>query len=388
MNGSDNLDQDEPVSILPDLDFSHLSLTNNKENVESEKDHEMIDTHQNEAEMNVMEEIVNKENYVLNPNPQKLRRGKRSMDKIEPERKSARLASKVPPNPEESYQAKKTGDGKRLWKNFEKIQLLTGLKSHGSKEYKAVASCVPTKSEEMVKAYIKREKRNHLFTTKTVFKHDDGTEIVIDEGEKCNSKTGKKPQSQSKDVEAGPGTKPEGHVEEKLVRRKKNNPVEQWLEIIEKNDDNAAKINAIGSGPMNYSSVVPSSLNWIANNELHPSPEDCGGVNYSAIYKYLACLCQGEAPPDLDPPTAAKVLTLLPIMAGVVKKMDLEKEKRWLENYRGIHSGKSYVREEGFDVDKESVKNIEGLGKFPGLNPLGIDTEVCVDRVVYLSNGH
>merc|ERR550519_835679 len=99
-------------------------------------------------------------------------------------------------------------------------------------------------------------------------------------------------------------------------------------------DDNAVGINSTDPGrALNYSSVLPRSLTWIANNELHPNPEDCGGVDYAAIYKYLACLCQGKAPPDLNPPTASKVMSLLPMVAGVVKK-DLKKEKAWLENYR------------------------------------------------------
>jgi len=41
-------------------------------------------------------------------------------------------------------------------------------------------------------------------------------------------------------------------------------------------------------------------LDYIAENENHPNPEDCGGVDYAAIYHALADLMRGEAPPSLN----------------------------------------------------------------------------------------
>ena len=35
-----------------------------------------------------------------------------------------------------------------------------------------------------------------------------------------------------------------------------------------------------------------SVLNWIAECEDHPGPEESDGVDYAAIYRYLALLCQ------------------------------------------------------------------------------------------------
>jgi len=41
-------------------------------------------------------------------------------------------------------------------------------------------------------------------------------------------------------------------------------------------------------------------LDFIAENENHPNPEHCGGVDYAAIYHALADLMRGEAPPLLN----------------------------------------------------------------------------------------
>ena len=43
---------------------------------------------------------------------------------------------------------------------------------------------------------------------------------------------------------------------------------------------------------LDCSEVVPNLLTWIAELEEHPDPADCGGVDYAAIYRYLAALCQ------------------------------------------------------------------------------------------------
>ena len=43
---------------------------------------------------------------------------------------------------------------------------------------------------------------------------------------------------------------------------------------------------------MDCSEALPNVLTWIAELEEHPDPADCGGVDYAAIYRYLAALCQ------------------------------------------------------------------------------------------------
>ena len=63
--------------------------------------------------------------------------------------------------------------------------------------------------------------------------------------------------------------------------------------------------------------------------------DECGGVDYPAIYHYLACLCQGEAPPDLNMETSNRVRRLVPTLVRVLQQHNLDKETDYLENYRG-----------------------------------------------------
>ena len=49
--------------------------------------------------------------------------------------------------------------------------------------------------------------------------------------------------------------------------------------------------------------VLPNLLDYISSFEKHPTPEECNGVDYAAIYKALADLMQGEVPAQLNPAT-------------------------------------------------------------------------------------
>ena len=74
-------------------------------------------------------------------------------------------------------------------------------------------------------------------------------------------------------------------------------PTERWLEAVE----TASLTSRQGVGEpqieggvatMDCSEALPNILTWIAELEEHPDPADCGGVDYAAIYRYLAALCQ------------------------------------------------------------------------------------------------
>ena len=66
-------------------------------------------------------------------------------------------------------------------------------------------------------------------------------------------------------------------------------------------------------------------LQWISEYEPHPSVSECGGVDYPAIYNYLACLCQGEAPPDLNTESSQRIRELLNTVIKVLQQQNLEK---------------------------------------------------------------
>lgn len=52
---------------------------------------------------------------------------------------------------------------------------------------------------------------------------------------------------------------------------------------------------------------------------------ECGGVDYPAIYHYLSCLCQGEAPPDLNTESSHRIRQLLTTVIKVLQQQSLDK---------------------------------------------------------------
>lgn len=303
-----------------------------------------------------------------------------------PTRTSARLATRKGLRMEEQLRARHMKDSfnARNWRQVEKNQLYNGLRQYGSKKWRKVSELVPTKSDPVVKAYIMREKRNQNYIIQTTFQKSDGTEVLIDDGGEAK-KPGRPFASSYVNEEREDGNiKPEGKVVEKLVKRNRDAPCERWLEVIQNHDSQTvAREKAAGNKePCNYSSVLPTSLNWIADHEKHPDPATSGNVDYAEIYRYLACICEGEAPPELNMETAQRVSQLLPNMAAIVKRMDFSKESQFLENYRGQHTANTYRPEATYDPRTKSAQNVLAMSAITGLNPLGLHPEIAVDRVV------
>ena len=119
---------------------------------------------------------------------------------------------------------------------------------------------------------------------------------------------------------------------------------------------------------------------WISEHETHPPVEECGGVDYAAIYHYLACLCQGEAPPDINLQSSRRVRGLLDSLTSVLQQHDLEKETDYLENYRGAQT--KYRCEQDFDGEAPAAANILELSSVPGLNPLAFHPEMFTDKQI------
>jgi len=293
-----------------------------------------------------------------------------------PERRSRRLQTKTNARLKERQRLLDLGliRGERFWKEFEKKTLLTALKEFGTKEVERIIEKVPTKAPEKVKAFMQRERRNQNYTIETQFIENDGEAFVLDDGE-----TGRVRNQSRIDL---PDTTPQGQIVEILKRRERNAPIEKWLHTIEKrHTDEEKKLKEAGFDQAgNYSSIIPSMLNWIADLEPHPDPEECGGVDYAAIYRYFALLCEGEAPPDLDGPTSERVSRLLPMINQILGQMELQKETTFLENYRGPFS--KYRWEEGFDHNSKDCKNIVDLSRIPGMNPLNLHPEMFTKKEI------
>merc|ERR1719430_324927 len=254
----------------------------------------------------------------------------------------------------------------RLWSLEEKRQLLGGLKKHGSRRIAQVAEEVPTKSLEQVAKKMMRDKRSASYVTETYWMGLDGTRTVIDSGEKISRG---RPKLETLDL---PECTPQGELVEVEKVRQRTTPSERWLEAVETADDGRL-------GGLDCSEALPSMLTWIAELEELPDPSECGGVDYAAIYRYLAALCQGEAPPDLDGATSARASRILPSLITAIQGLG-EKEEAYLDNYRGRHT--KYRYEDSFNFNSKAAREVEAVSKIPGLNPLGFHPELLADRLL------
>ena len=97
-------------------------------------------------------------------------------------------------------------------------------------------------------------------------------------------------------------------------------------------------------------------------------------MDYGAIYKYLGCLCQGEAPPDLNTQSSIRLRRLFSTLCKTISQLGLEKETEYLENYRGVHS--KYPNSVNWDSTTKSAVNIAEMSQVPGMNPLQLHPEM------------
>merc|ERR1711974_213695 len=180
-----------------------------------------------------------------------------------------------------------------------------------------------------------------------------------------------------------PDRTPQGELVEVEQLRQRTLPTERWLEAVETasltSRQGVVGENEGGVLALDCSEALPNVLTWIAELEEHPDPADCSGVDYAAIYRYLAALCQGEAPPDLDPATSARASRILPSLTTAIQGLG-EKEEAYLDNYRGWHT--KYRYEDSFNFNSKAVREVEALSKVPGLNPLGFHPELLADRLL------
>merc|ERR1719330_20257 len=86
-----------------------------------------------------------------------------------------------------------------------------------------------------------------------------------------------------------PDATPQGEIVEVEKRRKRNAPIEKWIDSAEsKLNDDLKKAGGDTQQVVDYSPMVPKMLETVAEYEKHPSPDQCGGVDFAAIYRWLA----------------------------------------------------------------------------------------------------
>ena len=275
--------------------------------------------------------------------------------------------------------------GERLWKEAEKKMFLDACKEFGTAEGCKIAERVPTKPANMVLSLIDREKRNQNFRIETKFVETDGQEVVVDDGEKGTHRMSLEQRvGRLNNSENQADIKPVGKIEEKLKRRERKAPIEKWIDIVEEVQEKEEGRQADAGYPQlaDYSGAVPALLDWIAELEPQPDPAQCGGVDYAALYHYLALLCRGEAPPDLPAASSRRLARLLASLNNIVTNAATERETEFLENYRGPFT--KYTPESGWVGNSVACAGLAELTRLPGTNPLNLHPELLADRQIPL----
>ena len=67
-------------------------------------------------------------------------------------------------------------------------------------------------------------------------------------------------------------------------------PIDSWISLAESHR------NPPGSGIMDCSHILGDTMSVIINEEKHPKPENCLGIDYAEIYRYINSLLSGDVP--------------------------------------------------------------------------------------------
>lgn len=269
---------------------------------------------------------------------------------------------------------RKKRDTNRIIEEREKKMFYEAVKQYGSKDWRKIADCIPSKSALVVKNWIAREKRNQTHQIEQRVRMPDGrTEMV--------STLTKKLKEGEADINS-PDQRKDLELEDVLTKHASYAPLDKWLDVIETTkakEEKSREAKGLEKSA-DFEKLVPMSLRMIAEFEKHPEPEDCGGIDYASIYRYFGHLCEGEVPPDLNPESAARVTRLLSDLSALVQKESLEKETKYLENYRGPFT--RFRSAENFDPNTPNNTQLGELGSVPGMNPLNFPLEMFCQRPV------
>jgi len=301
-------------------------------------------------------------------------------------RKSERLEGKSGPD---YHPFRKNRDSNRIKDEVDKRMFYDAIKKCGSKDWRQVAACVPGKSEDTVKRWIQKEKRNQLYSVeRRVLRVNEigGLEEVV--AAFTNGKLDRKKSNQTEEPNLNdPEQIKNLKIEEALVKNESLAPIDKWIDIIQAKEtrmkERQQQSQASDSDTpkdANCDRVISMGLNWLAEFEPHPDPEECGGIDYAALYRYFAHLSEGEVPPDLDPVSAARVTKLMADMSYMLDRTLQERETEYLENYRGAHT--RYRTSDSFDSKSSDVQKMGELSSIPGMNPLGLHLELFANRKI------
>jgi len=278
-------------------------------------------------------------------------------------------------------------DPERIKSENEKKEFYDAIRKYGTKDLESVMAALPDRTEDSVTRLIQIEKKKQAYTEEKRAIRDDGTYEVVGNILKRIQEPKK-----SDSMPASRSETPEHlwrenftEMENKMVKIETHSAIDHWIgnikSIRDKND--TARVKAGVAKAPHCEKMISNSLNWIAEFEDHPDPDTCGGIDYAAIYRYFACISEGEVPPTLNPVTSARVTRLLSDISYLAIGNLNSNETDYLENYKGRLS--RYTTTENFDEKSSGVAQFDKITSLPGLNPLNIHPELCADKNLDLS---
>ena len=165
-----------------------------------------------------------------------------------------------------------------------------------------------------------------------------------------------------------------------------------WIEALRKNNEN----QRLGVN-------IPLMLKLIASFEKHPSPSQCGGVDYKEIYECLASLMQGHIPKQMSAPSAAKLHQITRLLSEHLKNED-DSEKNSLKSFAvrpdtTVQQDRNQILKsrrnpEWSEEEKESRQKIVSSDfeqmrscylKQYGLNPMNLSWYLLISVVGFMS---
>lgn len=230
------------------------------------------------------------------------------------------------------------------WRHDEKVRLLEALKKYGHYDLVNLHKAVPSKSKDQIKMAINmwwRSARTAMLATagnkdKNMLKHE---------------------------VKRGKG-RPQGPSKHDVSDKA---PIDQWLAKFEQAQPRQGHPQT---------KLLQKVFLYISKYENHPSPQDCNGVDYKAMYEYLYCMLSGYPGKTLNPETAKYVMKSLNDLALEIRERGIQGELFFLDcNQRISGPVRQYGGKKPMEPDSDLTTPdavFKKLIKTDGLNPLNV----------------
>jgi len=230
----------------------------------------------------------------------------------------------------------------KKWYNAEKSAFLKALRKYGSKDTKSLSSEIGTKDVDAVQRFVKRLMRKSLDLP------EPAPPVPRLDLYRNINKTSKDPKLSIYDSDV--------------------TLLKLWISKMEQNRPDQSR-------------SVAKMMEFIAKHEAHPSPEECGGIDYAGIYQHLGDIFSGHAPKELNSESQAHISQMLSAMSHSLGNLDLSEKKLHLQTYRSkptrSYRSKATATKQTAPVEGSSEDN---LLTAPGINPLQLQERLLEDE--------